>query len=34
MLFFERGDTEIFKAARNTLFARNEKHIDNNTFSA
>ena len=31
MLFFERGDTEVFKAARNKLFARNEKQIDNNT---
>ena len=31
MLFFERGDTEVFKAARNKLFVRNEKQIDNNT---
>ena len=31
MLFFERGDTEVFKAARNKLFASNEKQIDNHT---
>ena len=31
MLFFERGDTEAFKAARNDLFAGNEKQIDNHT---
>ena len=29
MLFFESGDTEVFKAARNMLFAINEKQIDN-----
>ena len=31
MLFFERGDTEAFKTARNKLFASNEKKIDNHT---
>ena len=31
MLFFERGDTEVFKAARKKLFASNEKQIDNHT---
>ena len=31
MLFSERGDTEVFKAARNKLFASNEKQIDNHT---
>ena len=25
MLFFESNDTEVFKAARNKLFASNEK---------
>ena len=30
-LSFERGDTEVFKAARNKLFASNEKQIDNHT---
>ena len=29
MLFFERRDTELFKAARNKLFVSNEKQIDN-----
>ena len=29
MLFFRRGDTEAFKAARNKLFASNERQIDN-----
>ena len=28
MLFFESRDTEVFKAARNNLFASNEKQID------
>ena len=28
MLFFESGDTEVFKAARNKLFASNEKQIE------
>ena len=31
MLFFESRDTEVFKAARNKLFASNEKQIDNHT---
>ena len=31
MLFFEREDTEVFKAERNKLFASNEKQIDNHT---
>ena len=31
MPFFESGDTEVLKAARNKLFARNEKQIDNYT---
>ena len=31
MLFFERGDTEVFNAARNKLFAGSEKQIDNHT---
>ena len=31
VLFFERGDTEAFKAAWNKLFASNEKQIDNYT---
>ena len=31
MLFFERGDTEDFKAAKNKLFASNAKQIDNHT---
>ena len=28
ILFFESGDTEVFKAARNKLFASNEKQIE------
>ena len=31
ILLFQRGDTEAFKAARNKLFACNEKQIDNHT---
>ena len=31
MLFFEREDTEVFKAERNKLFAGNEKQIDNHS---
>ena len=31
MLFFESKDTEVFKAGRNKLFARNEKQTDNHT---
>ena len=31
MLFFENGDTEVFKADRNKLFASNKKQIDNHT---
>ena len=31
MLFFESGDTEVFKADRNKLFPINEKQIDNYT---
>ena len=31
MLFFESEDTEVFKAGRNKLFARNEKQTDNHT---
>ena len=31
MLFFESGDTEVFKADRNKLFASSEKQIDNHT---
>ena len=29
MLFFESGDTEVFKADRNKLFASNKRQIDN-----
>ena len=29
ILFFESGDTEVFKAARIKLFASNKKQIDN-----
>ena len=29
--FFESRDTEVFKCARNKLFASNEKQIDNHT---
>ena len=32
MLFFEGRDTEVFKAARNKLFASNENRFDNHTF--
>ena len=31
MLSFESGDTQASKAARNKLFASNEKQIDNHT---
>ena len=31
MPFFESGDTKVFEAARNRLFASNEKQIDNHT---
>ena len=31
MLLFENGDTEVFKAARNKLFASNGKQIDSHT---
>ena len=31
MLFFESGDTRVFKGDRNKLFASNEKQIDNHT---
>ena len=31
MPFFESRDTEVFKAARNKLFASSEKQIDNHT---
>ena len=31
MLFFERRDSEVFKADRYKLFASNEKQIDNHT---
>ena len=31
MLFFESGDTEVFKADRSKLFASNERQIDNHT---
>ena len=31
MLFFESRDTEVLKAARNKLFASNEKRFDNHT---
>ena len=33
MLFFERGDTEVFKADRSKLFASNEKQIDYHTLN-
>ena len=29
--FLQSGDTEVFKAAKNKLFASNEKQIDNHT---
>ena len=31
MLFFENGDTEVFKADRSKLFANNKRQIDNHT---
>ena len=31
MLFFESGDTEVFKADRSKLFAVNKRQIDNHT---
>ena len=31
MLFFESGDTEVFKADRSKLFASNNRQIDNHT---
>ena len=31
MLFFESGDTGVFKADRNKLFASNKRQIDNHT---
>ena len=31
ILFFESRDTEVFKDARNKLFACNEKKIENHT---
>ena len=31
MLFFESGDTEVFKADRSKLFASNKRQIDNHT---
>ena len=31
MLFFESGDTEVFKANRSKLFASNNRQIDNHT---
>ena len=31
MLFFNSGDTEVFKADRNKLFASDEKQINNHT---
>ena len=31
MLFFESGDTEVFKADRSKLFAINKRKIDNHT---
>ena len=33
MLFFESEDTEVFKAGRNKLFARNEKAGRNKLFA-
>ena len=30
-LLFEGGDTDVFKAASNKLFASNEKQIENHT---
>ena len=31
MLFFESGDTEVFKGDRSKLFASNKRQIDNRT---
>ena len=31
MLFFESGDTEVFKVDRSKLFASNKRQIDNHT---
>ena len=31
MIFFESGDTEVFKADRNKLFASNKRQIENHT---
>ena len=31
MLFFESGDTDVFKANRSKLFASNNRQIDNHT---
>ena len=31
MLFFESGDTEVFKGDRSKLFASNKRQIDNHT---
>ena len=31
MLFFERGDTGVFRDGTNKLFASNKKQIDNHT---
>ena len=31
MLFFESGDTDVFKADRDKLFISNKKQIDNHT---
>ena len=31
MFFFESGDTEVFEADRNKLFASNKRQIDNHT---
>ena len=31
MLFFESGDTEVFKSDRNKLYASNKRKIDNHT---
>ena len=34
MFFFESGDTEVFKATRNKLFASNEKKIESSLDSS
>ena len=31
IIFFESGDTEVFKADRSKLFASNKRQIDNHT---